>query len=168
MINRKRMLKKIAAAEIEAAAKAGGSLKSLLVPLITLPLSAATIVTIPLISEAIRTAHLRRKQEAAYAIANKLFEKELQGYPETEKRLFFHTFRTLSPTLASDPLLVGTFLKQTLAMRAIDPVLINQLREEQTLDKLLRVHTPTFAQETAKALIQASFKPEIWQHLAGT
>jgi hypothetical protein len=115
----------------------------------------ATTVGIPLLVEAIHHARLKKQQEHAYQVATRLFENELRAYPEQEKRLYFHTLKTLAPSLATDPILVGTFLKQTLAMKAIDPTLIKNLREASPLERMVYTHTPPMATEAGKMLSQA-------------
>ncbi len=80
----------------------------------------------PLISGGIRSLLLSRKQERAFRQAHAIFP-ELLTYPEEQRRLFFETLKTISPTVASDPVLAGTFLKGTLAQGGIDPMLVRSL-----------------------------------------
>jgi hypothetical protein len=137
----------------QAGAFAPIKLESWALPLAVTALGATT-VGLPLLVEAIHHAKLKRQQEQAYQVATKLYEPELRSYPEQEKRLYFHTLRTLAPSLATDPILVGTFLKQTLAMRSIDPNLIKNLREATPVERMVYTHTPPMATEAGKMLAQ--------------
>ena len=119
-----------------------------------LPLATLIGVGVPMVASAIRHAFMRKKQEKAFEIAKQIFARELEPYSEEEKRLYFNTFRTMSPSLATDPLLVGTFLKQTLAMKAIDPTLIRNIRELRFGEEVTHRIMPQFTIEAAKILLK--------------
>jgi len=106
-------------------------------------LAKAMIVGLPvggvlLTREALKKRELESKQEEALKAALHLFP-ELRKYDPRLLVLHAKSFATLNPEMATDPMLLASFLKSTLAIKGVDPAMIKTVSPGRVSDITERI-----------------------------